>query len=113
MAYIVFNSVWSVGITSIEMFEGRPPLSDIHPMRAIFLIPSRPPPTLKEQSKVSAAFNDFIGRCLVKSAASRPTAAELLEHTFIKESKSVEVLMDMIQEAVRRRNIKESQIEYG
>ena len=34
--------VWSLGITAIELTDGRPPNSDLHPMRAIFLIPSRP-----------------------------------------------------------------------
>ncbi|KAL3922314.1 MAG: hypothetical protein SGPRY_004604 [Prymnesium sp.] len=33
--------VWSLGITAIELAEGRPPNSNIHPMRAIFLIPTR------------------------------------------------------------------------
>lgn len=28
------------------MAEGKPPLGNVHPMRAIFMIPSRPPPTL-------------------------------------------------------------------
>jgi len=36
----------SLGITLIELAEQKPPYSNIHPMRAIFMIPSRPPPTL-------------------------------------------------------------------
>ena len=73
--------VWSLGITAIEMAEGKPPYSGIHPMRAIFMIPANPPPTLSGPS--SADFADFVAKCLVKDPAERYTAAVLLQHPFI------------------------------
>ena len=45
----------------------------VHPMRAIFMIPSKPPPKLKEPDKWSPAFNDFIAKTLVKKAEDRAT----------------------------------------
>lgn len=76
--------IWSVGITAIEIAEGNPPYSDVHPMRVIFMIPSRPPPTLTNPAKWSDEFNDFIARCLTKDPKKRPTAKELLTHPFIE-----------------------------
>eukprot|EP00753_Platysulcus_tardus_P005750 PLAT13678.1.p1 GENE.PLAT13678.1~~PLAT13678.1.p1 ORF type:complete len:538 (+),score=248.35 PLAT13678.1:22-1635(+) len=79
--------IWSLGITAIEMAEGEPPYSNIHPMRAIFMIPSRPPPTLTTPSSWSADFNDFIALCLNKDASARPSAKTLLEHPFLTGSR--------------------------
>lgn len=41
--------VWSMGITCIEMAEMQPPMFDLHPMRALYLIPKNPPPKLNDK----------------------------------------------------------------
>jgi len=80
--------IWSLGITAIEMAETKPPHYDINPLRVIFVIPNRTPPTLKEPAKWSNEFNDFVGLCLQKDPASRPSAEELLKHPFIASAAS-------------------------
>lgn len=92
--------IWSLGITTIEMAEGKPPYADIHPMRAIFMIPSNPPPTLRKPELWSKDFKDFINQCLVKNPEQRASATELLQHSFIKTAKGVSILRHLINDAM-------------
>uniref|UniRef100_A0A8C9WE53 non-specific serine/threonine protein kinase n=1 Tax=Scleropages formosus TaxID=113540 RepID=A0A8C9WE53_SCLFO len=78
------SDLWSLGITALEMAEGAPPLCDMHPMRALFLIPRNPPPRLKSR-KWSKKFQTFVESCLVKNHQHRPTTETLLRHSFIKD----------------------------
>ena len=38
------------GIVAIELADSEPPLSDVHPMRALFQIPRNPPPSVKDST---------------------------------------------------------------
>jgi serine/threonine protein kinase len=78
--------VWSLGITLVELCEGSPPHFSVHPMRAIFIISSRPAPSLKVPENWSPGLNDFLKRCLVKESDSRASAEELLDHPWIKKT---------------------------
>eukprot|EP01027_Heterolobosea_sp_BB2_P017194 GEZU01024386.1.p1 GENE.GEZU01024386.1~~GEZU01024386.1.p1 ORF type:complete len:348 (-),score=102.81 GEZU01024386.1:209-1252(-) len=88
--------IWSLGITAIEMAERKPPLEDIPPMRAIFMIPSRQPPTLSDPDNWSDEFNDFIFQCLKKDPSQRPTAEALLKHPFIRKVRNPQQLLSDI-----------------
>ncbi len=79
------SDLWSLGITALEMAESQPPLCDMHPMRALFLIPRNPPPRLKSK-KWAKKFQNFIETVLVKDYHQRPTNTEhLLKHSFIRD----------------------------
>ncbi|XP_047200971.1 TRAF2 and NCK interacting kinase a isoform X11 [Girardinichthys multiradiatus] len=78
------SDLWSLGITAMEMAEGAPPLCDMHPMRALFLIPRNPAPRLKSK-KWSRKFQSFIENTLVKNHTQRPSTEQLLSHPFITE----------------------------
>ncbi|XP_051556132.1 traf2 and NCK-interacting protein kinase-like isoform X2 [Myxocyprinus asiaticus] len=78
------SDLWSLGITAIEMAEGAPPLCDMHPMRALFLIPRNPAPRLKSK-KWSKKFQSFIESCLVKNHNQRPSTEQLIKHPFIRD----------------------------
>jgi len=98
VGYDLKADIWSLGITCIEMAESKPPYSNIHPMRAIFMIPSKPPPRLTQPDKWSKEFNDFIFKTLTKAPDQRPTAQELLEHPFIKKAKSRTILQPLVDQ---------------
>ncbi|XP_061674629.1 serine/threonine-protein kinase 3 [Syngnathoides biaculeatus] len=100
IGYNCVADIWSLGITSIEMAEGKPPYADIHPMRAIFMIPTNPPPTFRKPELWSDDFTDFVKKCLVKNPEQRATATQLLQHPFISQAKPVSILRDLITEAM-------------
>ncbi|XP_063392802.1 serine/threonine-protein kinase mig-15 isoform X6 [Cydia fagiglandana] len=78
------SDLWSLGITALEMAESQPPLCDLHPMRALFLIPRNPPPRLKLK-KWAKKFHSFIETVLVKDYHQRPYTEQLLKHPFIRD----------------------------
>uniref|UniRef100_A0A7N8X7N3 Mitogen-activated protein kinase kinase kinase kinase n=1 Tax=Mastacembelus armatus TaxID=205130 RepID=A0A7N8X7N3_9TELE len=80
--------IWAVGITSIELAELQPPMFDLHPMRALFLMSksSFQPPKLKDKNKWSTAFHNFVKMSLTKNPKKRPTAEKLLSHVFVAQT---------------------------
>ena len=75
--------VWSVGIVALELAEKDPPyIYDDH-LIAMEKISNGPSPKLKNSKKWSKYFCDFLNKCLQKIPDQRPTADELLGHTFI------------------------------
>ncbi|KAL1493111.1 hypothetical protein ABEB36_011237 [Hypothenemus hampei] len=99
IGYDCVADIWSLGITALEMAEGKPPYGDIHPMRAIFMIPTKPPPSFREPDRWSPEFIDFVSMCLIKNPEERATATDLLNHVFIIKAKDRSILNTMIQEA--------------
>ena len=77
--------VWSLGITVIEMAEGAPPHSNLNPLRAIFLIPSKPAPTLADPDNWSPEMLDFIRCCCKKDPSERSDSALLTGHPFVMQ----------------------------
>lgn len=80
--------VWSTGVLAIECAEGAPPLLHETQMKAMFIIATQGPPTLKQPADWTSDFQDFIARCTVTDPSSRASAAEMLKHPFLQRAAS-------------------------
>ena len=88
--------IWSLGITAIELATGEAPYQQLEHLDAMVKILDEKPPTL-EQAAASAGENapampkrakkmsDFVKQCMHKTAHERYSAAQLLEHEFLKK----------------------------
>ncbi|XP_066436002.1 mitogen-activated protein kinase kinase kinase kinase 1 isoform X2 [Eleutherodactylus coqui] len=86
--YTELCDIWSLGITAIELIELQPPMFHVHPLRVLFLMSKSgyQPPKLKDKSKWSAVFNNFIKVALTKNPKKRPSASKLLTHQFVAQT---------------------------
>jgi len=88
--------IWSLGITAIEMAEGKAPYSELSPFTVLVNITKNSPASLAEPDEFSREFSDFISACLTKDPKQRPSAKELLKHPFVQKSSGPQMLIDML-----------------
>ncbi|XP_044091465.1 nik-related protein kinase isoform X1 [Neovison vison] len=86
-SYDYRSDVWSVGITAIEMAEGAPPLCNLQPLEALFVILRESAPKVKS-SGWSRKFHNFMEKCMIKNFLFRPTSANMLHHPFVRNIKN-------------------------
>uniref|UniRef100_A0AAQ5Y303 Mitogen-activated protein kinase kinase kinase kinase 1 n=1 Tax=Amphiprion ocellaris TaxID=80972 RepID=A0AAQ5Y303_AMPOC len=92
--------VWSVGITAIELAELQPPMFDVHPLRVLFLMSKSgyQPPKLKDKSKWSSMFYNFVKAMLVRNPKKRPSASKMLSHMFLtQQCLNQELTLDLLE----------------
>ncbi|KAL9329943.1 hypothetical protein ACSQ67_004946 [Phaseolus vulgaris] len=77
--------IWSLGCTVLEMATTKPPWSQYEGVAAMFKIGnSKELPTIPDH--LSEDGKDFVKLCLQRNPQNRPSAAQLLEHSFVKNA---------------------------
>ncbi|XP_054871059.1 uncharacterized protein map3k19 isoform X2 [Amphiprion ocellaris] len=82
------SDIWSVGCTVFEMATGKPPLAHMDKMAALFYIGAQRGlmPSLPDGFSDNA--KDFVNICLTSDQGLRPSADQLLKHSFIPKNET-------------------------
>ena len=84
--------IWSLGCVVLEMSTGRRPWSHLDNEWAImYNIAQGNPPALPTADQLSETGLDFLRRCFEREPAKRSTAAELLQHPWMKDIRQMVV----------------------
>ncbi|XP_076805783.1 uncharacterized protein LOC143449455 isoform X2 [Clavelina lepadiformis] len=97
--------IWSMGITSVELAERKPPLFNMNAMSALYHIAQNDPPILNDpeieegtaRRSWSQDFRDFVACLLQKVPDDRPTSTEVLQHPFMTKPRSPTVVLELIE----------------
>ncbi|KAK9167189.1 hypothetical protein Scep_002380 [Stephania cephalantha] len=88
--YSLAVDIWSLGCTILEMVTSKPPWSQYEGVAAIFKIGnSKDIPEIPDH--LSNDLKNFLMLCLQREPSARPTAAQLLEHPFVRDQVALKV----------------------
>ena len=93
LEYTYKIDIWSLGITAIEIANGKPPYKNLSPTEFMEEAKSNRIPSLNEDNyKFSDEFKNFVNNCLIKDPNLRPSAKELLQNhkKFLDKAKNKE-----------------------
>lgn len=87
--------IWLLGITVMELLQGKPPYTDMDPMKALMEIPARDPPRLP--APFSHGARVFVSKCLGKDPCDRLAAVQLQRLRFARPSRRArQTLVQMV-----------------
>ena len=97
--------IWSLGITAIELYDGKPPYDGVPMMKVMMCAVKDDPPSLPDTA--TGPFRAFVGRMLVKDPEARASATELLEDPFIAnvpQKTASEIVRDLVKSYIEAKN---------
>lgn len=97
--------IWSLGITALEIADGKPPFFRLSPFDlAKQLVEGNVPELIDRTHKWSQEFKDMVKSCLVKNPKERPTAKEVLEKNavFFSKAKDRKYILETVLKGIPR-----------
>ncbi|KAJ2551547.1 Protein kinase of the Mitotic Exit Network [Coemansia sp. RSA 1933] len=95
------SDIWSLGCTLIELLTGKPPYSGMMQMAALYRIVEDEHPPIPEG--ISEELKDFLLQCFKKDPKARPTAAELMSHSWMAQYRRNRKEMKMLRRTCSRK----------
>jgi len=94
--------VWSLGITALELAQGKPPNCDLTTMKLILKTLNEEPPNLNEESCWDDSFREFISYCLIKDPTKRKSVEELMKacKNFFNKAKGKDYIKEKLVKGV-------------
>ncbi|KAB1219132.1 Serine/threonine-protein kinase BLUS1 [Morella rubra] len=114
--------IWSFGITALELVHGRPPLSHLPPSESLLqMITKRFRFSDYEKHKnnkhknFSKAFKEMVALCLDQDPSKRPSAYQLLKHSFFENCEGSDFLVKNVLQGLPsvEERFKESKITHS
>lgn len=78
------SDIWSTGCTVFEMATGKPPLAHMDRLPAMFYIGAQRGKMPSLSDHFSEKSREFVDLCLIRNQSERPSALQLLRHSFIR-----------------------------
>lgn len=75
------TDIWSLGITAVELIDGKNPTENLSPEEAEKLIKSEKPVTIMNPIKADQLCIELVNKCLERDNEKRITAREILNVT--------------------------------
>jgi len=94
--------IWSLGITALELAEGRPPNADLCTMKLLLKTLNEEPPKLCDESYWDENFHELVAACLVKDPAERLSAEDLLREfkVFFAKAKGKDYIKEKLLKGI-------------